>query len=79
MAPWHTEIDCFFLDRKVFFVDADQEAGGWAHGFPFRDAAKALKAHQLGIWGSPAMLFYARRATYRHETTNPSLHRGAAS
>ncbi|CAJ1352238.1 unnamed protein product [Effrenium voratum] len=29
----------------VFFVDADQEA---------------LKAHQLGIWGSPAMLFYAR-------------------
>ncbi|CAK9031922.1 unnamed protein product [Durusdinium trenchii] len=52
---------------EVFFVDADQEAH---------------KAHQLGLWASPAFLFYARGCQLmiqRPETDDATKYVGSIS
>mmetsp|Transcript_42068 Transcript_42068/g.91288 ORF Transcript_42068/g.91288 Transcript_42068/m.91288 type:complete len:133 (+) Transcript_42068:64-462(+) len=52
---------------EVFFVDADQEA---------------TRAHQLGLWGSPALLFYARGCQLtiqRPETDDATKYIGSIS
>eukprot|EP00434_Breviolum_minutum_P034685 symbB.v1.2.030701.t1/scaffold3481.1/size75784/4 len=52
---------------EVFFVDADQEAH---------------KAHQLGLWGSPAFIFYARGCQLtiqRPETDDATKYVGSIS